>query len=212
MLTQIERDKKQCTSLVSNAIEGSWIGYANAMGLVLRAPNTPESRCIVTMSDLRRALKTLDLMDMIAAVYFITGYTRDVLYKQVLWGASHQEAVEDYVMATMGAKFSTDRVCMQAGHKTCVGILYGQIYNHKKQKLSRALIKSPMSLGVARNGITQPTNWKHPKDIYFVHTSSTNTGADAIIATKMVRATYESPSETLSTNQITSVVESIVHY
>jgi hypothetical protein len=188
MLIQIERDKKQCTSLIGNAIEGSWIGYANAMGLVYHPPNTPESRCIVSMSDLRSALKLLAVMDMVAAVYFITGYTRDVLYKQVLWGGSHQEAVEDYVMAMMSAKFSTHRLSMQAGHKTCVGILYGKIYNHKKQKLSRALIKSPMSLGVARNGVIQPTHWKRPKDIYFVHTSSTNTGADAIIATKMVRA------------------------
>ena len=171
LLALIERDKRQSTALIGLAIEGSWLGYANAMGLVYQEPNTPESRQIVSMSDLRMTLKHLKPMDQLAAIYFITGYTRDVLYKQVIWGATHQDAVEDYVMATMCARFATNRCDMKAGHKTCVGILYGQIYNQKKQKLMRAILPSHVSLAVSRHGVPLKSNWKRPKDIYFVHTT-----------------------------------------
>jgi hypothetical protein len=47
------------------------------------------------------------LPEHLAALYFITGYACDVLYQQVMWGASHQEAVvEDYVMDKMNATFA----------------------------------------------------------------------------------------------------------
>jgi hypothetical protein len=121
LLTQINRDKQMTTSIISLAIDGSWIGYANAMGLVFQEPFTPEHRQIVTMGDLRMALKQMTLADRLAALYFLTGYTRDVLYSQVLWGVSHQDAVEDYVMEMLGASFSTSRSDMKPGHKTCVG-------------------------------------------------------------------------------------------
>jgi hypothetical protein len=41
----------------------------------------------------------------------------------VLWGASHQDAVEDYVMDRMNATFSINRSEMTPGHKTCVGLM-----------------------------------------------------------------------------------------
>jgi hypothetical protein len=37
-----------------------------------------------------------------------------------MWGATHQEAVEDYVMETMGVYFSTTRPDMKPGHNMCV--------------------------------------------------------------------------------------------
>ena len=101
------------------------------MGLKYQAPNTPESRQIVTISDLRQALRDLPESEIPGAVYFITGYTRDILYSQVLWGITHQSAVEDYVMERMNACFSTTRANMLPGNKTCVAQLYGQIYNRK---------------------------------------------------------------------------------
>jgi hypothetical protein len=121
-------------------------------------------------------------MDQVAAMYFITGYTRDVIYKQVIWGATHQDAVEDYVMATMGARFSTNRSDMKAGHKTCVGILYGQVYN----KLLRATLPPHVSLAVGRHGVPQKSNWKRPKEIYFVHTTVATSSEVTRIESQMV--------------------------
>lgn len=174
LLVQIDRDKSQCTGIIRKAIVGSWIGYANAMGMVYQPPNAPESRQIVSMDDLRSALRQLQPTEMIAALYFITGYTRDVLYKEILLGITHQEAVEDYVMHTMCAKFAISRSDMKAGHKTCVGILYGKVYNNNKQKLMRAILPKNVSLAVGRHGLTQPNHWKRPKHLYFVHTTMTD--------------------------------------
>jgi hypothetical protein len=174
VLHQIDRDKKQSACLIIMAIEGSWIGYANAMGLVYQETHHTESRQIVTLRDLRYALSQLILPERLAALYFITGYTRDVLYQQVLWGASHQEAVEDYVMDKMNATFAINRSDMKPGHKTCMGILYGQLYNRRKQKLHKSILPNHVALAVGRHGYPQPLHWKRPKTVYFVHTGITS--------------------------------------
>ena len=186
ILQTINRDKLQTTSLVSGAIDGSWIGYANAMGLTYQEPNTPESRQIVTVGDLRHALKALPESERPAALYFITGYTRDVLYSQVLWGITHQAAVEDYAMERMNASFATPRSNMQAGHKTCVAQLYGQIYNRKKMKLQRSVLHETITLSVSRYGETCNKNWKRPKQMYFVNTKTTTIGAPDTMQSRMV--------------------------
>lgn len=174
VLQRIDRDKKQASCLVIMAIEGSWYGYANAMGLVYKESPLSESRQIVTMRDLRSALGDLELSERLAALYFITGYTRDVLYQQVLWGSSHQDAVEDYVMDRMNASFSINRSEMKPGHKTCVGQMYGQLYNRRKQKLHNTVLKDThVTLAVFRHGYPQTLHWKRPKTVYFVHKSIT---------------------------------------
>ena len=174
VLQQIDRDKKQVSALITMAIEGSWYGYANAMGLVYKESQLSESRQIVTMRDLRSALGQLELSERLAALYFITGYTRDVLYQQVLWGASHQDAVEDYVLDRMNATFSINRSEMTPGHKTCIGLMYGQLYNRRKQKLHQTVLKdNHVALAVSRHGYPQALNWKRPKEVYFIHTSIT---------------------------------------
>jgi hypothetical protein len=171
LLSQINHDKAQATAIISTAIDGSWIGYANAMGLVFHETHTYETRQIVTMQDLRVAMQRLSEVDRLAALYFITGYTRDVLYSQVLWNTTHQAAVEDYVMLTMNARFDTSRTAMTAGHKTCVGLLYAQIYNRKKQTLQKAVLPSHITVSVGMNGRSVTPNWKRPKELYFVHTA-----------------------------------------
>jgi hypothetical protein len=187
LLTHIDSDKKMTSSLVSIAIDGSWIGYANAMGMVFQETNTPDHRQIVTMGDLYGALKQLPLKDRIAALYFLTRYTRDVLYSQVFWGATHQDAVEDYVMKTMGACCTTKRLDMKAGNKTCVGQMYRHIYNRKKRKLHQAILPPNVTLAVGRHGFPKPTHWKQPKAIYFVHTTVANTSDTAKVESQMVR-------------------------
>jgi hypothetical protein len=94
LLTHIDRNKQMTTSLVSIAIDGSWIGYANAMRLKFQEPNTPGYKQIVTISDLHGALSSYNLWDRLAALYFLPGYTHDVLYLQVFWEATHQDTVE----------------------------------------------------------------------------------------------------------------------
>jgi hypothetical protein len=176
LLIQINRDRLQATSLITTAIECSWIGYANAMGLVFQETKTFEKRPIVTMANLRQALRHLSLTERHTAVYFLTGYTRDVLYSQVMWGTTHQLAVEDYVLMKLNATFAISRSAMKPGHKTCVGLLYAQIYNHKKQKMQRAVLPSHMTIAVGMmQGKSNTPNWKQPKEIYFVHTR-TNAG------------------------------------
>ena len=189
MLNRIEQEKHQARNLIVTAIEDSWIGYANAMGLVFHEFHTPESRQITTMKDLRTALKQLPNCKKLAALYFMTGYTRDVLYPQVLWGETHQTAVEDYVMDAMNATFATSRTDMQHGHKTCVGQLYGQLYNKKKHKLQRSILPSHLALAVGRHGVPKPTHWKRHKAIYFVLTTLTDTTNDtAKVESKLVSA------------------------
>jgi hypothetical protein len=171
---------------VGDAIDGSWIGYANAMGLTYQERNTPESRQIVTTNDLRQALQALPTSEKPAALYFLTGYTRDVLYSQVLWGLTHQAAVEDYAMARMNARFSTPRANMQAGHKTCVAQLYGQIYNRKRMKLQRAVLPQNITLAVGRYGEIANKNWKRPKHMFFVNTTTTTLDQQDTVESHMV--------------------------
>ena len=102
LLDIINHDKLLAGEIICDAIEGSWIGYANAMGLEYHEYGSTESRQILTLRDLRLALKQLSLRERLAAVYFVTGYARDVLHAQVMWGATHQAAVEDYVMDIFG--------------------------------------------------------------------------------------------------------------
>jgi hypothetical protein len=103
------------------------------MGLVCPDPTAPESRQLSSMTDLQSAIKDIPKMeDLMSALYFLTSYTRDVLYLQVMWGGTHQAAVEDYVMERMRATFTTPRTKMQPGTKRCVRQLYRQVYNKKK--------------------------------------------------------------------------------
>jgi hypothetical protein len=67
---------------------------------------------------------------------------------------------------------------MRPGHKTCVGVYYGQLYNQKKHRLTRAILPAHMAIAVGRHGVTKPTHWKRPKEVYFVLTTHTNTTND----------------------------------
>jgi hypothetical protein len=168
-LILLNQEKEHASRLINEAIVGSWIGYANAMGLVYYEPNTPDIRTIVTMRDLRLAFKDMREDECIAAVYFLTGFTRDVLHQQVLYGYTHQVAVEDYVMDTLNATFDTARSDLQPGHRTCVSQLYSQIYNTKQQKLKLQLLPKNVAVAVVSNGYITTPHWKRPKTHYFVH-------------------------------------------
>jgi hypothetical protein len=201
VLSQINRDKCASTRIIGVAVEGSWCGYANAMGLVYHETGAPEGRQINTMNDLRYALKKLSLSERLAALYFLTGYTRDVLYSQVLWGASHQDAVEDYLMNQLNARFATSRQDMRAGHKTCVGQLYGQIYNQRKQKLYRATLPCNVALAVG-DGDPKHVNWKRPKEIYFVQTTNTTMEGGTKVISQKASTIYTNSKITLSANRV----------
>jgi hypothetical protein len=125
--------------MINTAIKGSWIGYASGMGSKYYEYKATESSQIHTMRDLRIALKQLVPRERPVAVYFVTGYARDVLYPQVMWGVTHQSTVEDYVMDKLNASFSIAQSEMKAGHNTCVGQLYSQLFNQKKQKLHQCV-------------------------------------------------------------------------
>ena len=141
------------------------------MGLVYRDANTTATRQISSMTDLRSALKDFTMLeDRIAALYFLTSYTRDVLYSQVMWGGTHQAAVEDYVMERMSAYFTTPRTEMQPGTKTCVGQLYGQVYNQKKHKLYASTLPPGTTMAVGCQEFKPRPYWKRPKEIFFVNT------------------------------------------
>ena len=186
-LLVIDRDKSNATRLINQTIVGSWIGYANAMGLVFREKDSPDRRTIITMRDLRLAFAAMDDDTCIAAVYFLTGFTRDVLHPQVLYGSTHQVAVEDYVMDTLNATFDTKRSDMKPGHKTCVGQLYSQLYNNKQQKLKKQLLPPNISVAVESNGFRTPTHWKRPKTQYFVHKKTQLTSGTLRSETTLVR-------------------------
>jgi hypothetical protein len=209
LLQVINREKLHTTSLISAAIDGSWITYANGMGLKYQERNTPESRQIVTIGDLREALRQLPATEKPSALYFLLGYTRDVLYSQVLWGISHQAAVEDYVMERMHAAFSTNRADMTPGHKTCVAQMYGQIYNRKRMKLQRAVLDPTMTLAVSRYGGGTNPNWKRPKHMFFVNTKHTPVGMQATVESRMVSLIDGMPLEHIC--WLTCVLQSYVH-
>jgi hypothetical protein len=191
LLEIINQDKLQASKMIGTAIDGSWVAYANAMGLVYHEYKTPESRQIVTIRDLRYAIRQLGVTERLAALYFLTGYTRDVLHAQVMWGASHQSTVEDYVMETLKARFSIARSEMKAGHKTCVGQLYSQVYNRKKQKLQMAVLPTDTSLAVVSNGFKTKTNWRRPKTQYFVHKAvADDEGGGTRVVSELVSMRY----------------------
>ena len=145
-------------------------------------------------------LRQLCETDRLAAFYFITLYTRDVLYSQVLWGTNHQAAVEDYVMMTMNATFAIPRTDMTAGQKTCVGSLYAQIYNRKKQTLHKAVIPDNVTVAVGMNGRSQSPNWKRPKATYFIHTAEQTTDNTTMHMTKKVGYTADRVCATSTMN------------
>jgi hypothetical protein len=109
--------------MICTAIEASWIAYANGMGLRYHEYKATESSQIHTMRDLRIALRQLVPRERLADVSFVTGCTRDVLHPQVMWGATHQSTVEDYVMDELNGSFSVAQSERKAGHQTCVGQL-----------------------------------------------------------------------------------------
>ena len=186
LLEMIDRDKLLAQKMVSTAIDNSWIGYADAMGLVYREYNTPASRQILTIRDLRLALKQLVLKERLAALHFVTGYARDVIHRQVMWGATHQMTVEDYVMNTLNARFAVSRAEMKPGHKTCVGQLYSQVYNRKKQKLLQSVLPTHTSLAVVSKGFKNGPHWKRPKAMYFVHTLIPGNHEETKVTTELV--------------------------
>jgi hypothetical protein len=187
LLEIIDRDKLLAGKMINTAIEGSWIGYANGMGLKYYEYKATESSQIHTMRDLRIALKQLVPRERLAAVYFVTGYARDVLHPQVMWGATHQSTVEDYVMDKLNASFSIARSEMKAGHKTCVGQLYSQLFNQKKQKLHQSVLPANASLAVERKGFATKRNWRRKKTEYFVHTTQTNLDEASRVDSELVR-------------------------
>lgn len=188
-LATINREKDQVSRIIGNAIDGAWIKYANAMGFVYHERDAPESRQIVSMNDLRQALRLLNDNECLAALYFLTGYIRDVIHPQVLWGATHQVAVEDFVMTQLNASFSVPRVAMKPGNKTCVSQLYSLIYNRKKQKLLQQVQPSTKSLAMDSRGFKASPHWKRPKTHYFVHTKVPNSTGMPSMTTELVRDT-----------------------
>ena len=187
-LAVINREKTIASGLINEAISGSWIGYANAMGLVYRELDSPDTRTIVTMRDLRQTFRDMGQNECIAAVYFLTGYTRDVLHQQVLYGCTHQVAVEDYVMMILNAEFETPRSELKPGHRTCVSQLYSQIYNTKQQKLKQQVLPKQVSVAVVSNGYKYTPNWKRPKTHYFVHKKHMLSNGTLRSETKLVSA------------------------
>lgn len=86
LLNIIDQDKLLAGKMICNAMEGSWIGYAYGMGLEYHEYQSMESCQILTLCDLRIALKQLIIRERLAAVYFVMGYARDVIHAQVMWG------------------------------------------------------------------------------------------------------------------------------
>jgi hypothetical protein len=174
--------------MIRTAIEGSRIAYANGMGLKYHEYKATESSQIHTMRDLRIALRQQVPWERLAAVYFGTGYVMDVLHPQVMWGATHQSTVKDYVMDELNASFSVAWSEMKAGHKTCVGQLYSQLFNQKKYKLHQSvLLPAKASLAVESKGFTTKANWRRQKTQYFVHTTQTNLDGASRVDSDSVR-------------------------
>jgi hypothetical protein len=190
LLDIIDQDKSLLAGkMIRTAIEGSWIAYANGMGLKYHEYKATESSQIHTMCDLRIALRQLVPRERLAAVavYFVTGYARDVVHPQVMWGATHQSTVEDYAMDELNASFSVAQSEMKAGHKTCVGQLYSHLFNPKKQKLHQSVLPANASLAVESKGFVTKANWRRQKTQYFVHTTQTNLDGASRVDSELVR-------------------------
>jgi hypothetical protein len=193
LLEAINAEKKRTAGLINRAVEGAWVGYANAMGLVCKEGlSTSDQRKITNMDDVRKSLRQLDLKERMEALYFLTGYVRDVIHGHVMWGETHQTIVEDYVMQTMDATFAISRDEMTAGHKTCVGQLYGQVYNRKKQKLYAAVLPKHTTLSVDSKEFKTKSSWKRPKTQYFVHTHmiEMDTGTSRVVSKLVITSSH----------------------
>jgi hypothetical protein len=76
---------------------------------------------------------------------------------------------------------------MKAGHKTCVGQLYSQLFNQKKQKLHLSVLPANASLAVESKGFATKANWRRQKTQYFVHTTQTNLDEASRVNSELVR-------------------------
>jgi hypothetical protein len=91
-------------------------------------------------------------------------------------------------MDELNASFSVAQSEMKAGHKTCVGQLYSQLLDQKKQTLHGSVLPANTSLAVESKGFATKANWRRQKTQYFFHTTQTNLDGASRVDSKLVRA------------------------
>jgi hypothetical protein len=116
LLDIIDHHKLLAGETICDAIEGSWIGYANAMGLEYHEYKSSESCQILTLRDLRLALKQI-------------GQRKGCSSRTGNVGGDPSSYSQRLRNGCIECKLLTE---MKASHKTCVGQLYSQIFNKKK--------------------------------------------------------------------------------
>ena len=83
---------------------------------------------------------------------------------------THQQAAEDAVCELLHIRLGRTRFNVGKGKKTCIGQLYGLLYNRHKHRLHKIIFgKSNVFVSVKSGLVSKPKNWKRNKHLYFTH-------------------------------------------
>lgn len=183
-LQQILDDKQRCDALITKIIKQMFISLANAAGVRVRVLSQGTTRKCATMKDVSKGIRDMQQQDSLDMVQFLTNFASGVLYRDML-GVTHQEATEDAVCEVLRVQLGKTRHTVGSGKKTCIGQLYGLLYNRQKQRLHCSIQgQARIYVSVERGMVPKHKNWKRNKHVYFVHEKIKNEATGKYILEK----------------------------
>jgi hypothetical protein len=183
-LVQIKEDKVMCEATITKIIKNLFVSLANACGLRVSVATQGTSRLCASTRDLVKAMRELPENDRLDLLQFITNYAGGLLYENTL-GVSHQEATEDAVCEILHVRLGRTRHTVGQGKKTCIGNLYGLLYNRQKQRLHTCVLRNDSAfVSIERGLVFKSANWRRNKHIYFIHEKRKNPESGRIELTR----------------------------
>jgi hypothetical protein len=174
-LHQILKDKRTCDSVIKEIIKNMLVTMANASGIRVTIASQGTTRMCATTYDVIQGMRTLPIHDRLAMLQFLTNYAGGLLYQDTL-GVTHQEATEDAVCEILHVSLGRNRKTIGIGKKTCIGQLYGLVYNRQKHRFQNSVLRGTNThVSVEHGLVPKPKNWKRNKHVYFIHEKTKNT-------------------------------------
>ena len=185
-LHQIIQDKQACDAIITKIIKNMFVSMANASGLRVTIASQGTTHLCATTYDVVQAMRNLPVYDRLDMLQFLTNYASGLLYQDTL-RVTHQEATEDALCEVLHVSLGRTRHTVGVGKKTCIGQLYGLLYNRQKQRLHKSVLRgTKMNVSVEHGLVSKPKNWKRNKHVYFIHEKTKNAVNGKMELTKSV--------------------------
>ena len=167
MLETVTAKKRKAKQLLVTIINQMWVELGNCVGLTIKGSQS-RPRPLVTIKDLQQALQTVTPPEKLyMMLHFLFNFVRDTIYPGVLM-LTHQQAVEQAVLRIFNVKFESTTPTNRPP-KSCVAMLYGEVFNDKKQRLLKGVMEKGFSVVVEHKTIHKPKHWKRNKHTFFLY-------------------------------------------